>query len=59
MNIFHRKSPLERALEGLAAASTSGPVLRAAKITAGVLGGAATITGLSAAVSSARRGTRQ
>lgn len=59
MNLFHRKTPLERALEGLAAVSTSGPALRAAKITAGVLGGAVTLTGLSAAVSSARRGTRQ
>ena len=50
MNLFHRKTPLERALEGLAAVSTSGAALRAAQITAGVLGGAVTLSGLRAAV---------
>lgn len=56
MKLFHRKSAWERTLEGLVAAATGRSVRRAAKITAGVAGGAATLTALSAAVSSARRG---
>jgi hypothetical protein len=55
MRIFHRKSAWERALEGVVAVATARSLRRTAKITAGAVGGAATITALSAAVSSARR----
>jgi hypothetical protein len=55
MKLFHRKSAWERALDGVVAAATARSVRRAAKITAGAVGGAATLTALSAAVSSARR----
>jgi hypothetical protein len=55
MKIFHRKSAWERALEGVVAVATARSLGRTAKITAGAVGGAATITALSAAVSSARR----
>jgi hypothetical protein len=56
VKIFHRKSAWERALEGVAAVTTGRVVRRTAKIAGGVVGGAATLTALSAAVSSARRG---
>ena len=56
MKLFHRKSAWERALEGVAAAATARSLGRTAKMTASAVGGAATITALSAAVSSARRG---
>ena len=59
MKIFHRKSTWERALEGVVAAATARSVRRMAKITAGAVGGAATLTALSAAVSSARRGNEK
>jgi hypothetical protein len=55
MKIFHRKSAWERALEGVVAATTARSLGRTAKITAGAVGGVATLTALSAAVSSARR----
>jgi hypothetical protein len=55
MKIFHRKSAWERALEGVVAVAAARSARRAAKITAGAVGGAATLTALSAAVSSARR----
>jgi hypothetical protein len=55
MKIFHRKSAWERALEGVVAAATTRSLGRAAKMTASAVGGAATLTALSAAVSSARR----
>jgi hypothetical protein len=56
MKIFRRKSVWQRALEGVVAVATARPARRTAKITAGAVGGAATLTALSAAVSSARRG---
>ena len=59
MKIFHRKSAWERALEGIAAVSAANVVRRTAKIAGGVVGGAATLTALSAAVSSARRGEKK
>ena len=55
MKIFHRKSAWERALDSVAAVTTARSVRRSAKIAGGVVGGAATLTALSAAVSSARR----
>jgi hypothetical protein len=57
MKLFHRKSAWERALEGAVAVASGRVVRRAAKITGSVVGGAATLTALSAAVSSARRGS--
>ena len=54
MNIFHRKSTLERLLDGVAIVAATGVARRAAKVTLGVVGGAATATAISAAVSSAR-----
>jgi hypothetical protein len=59
MRIFRRKSPWQRALESVAAVSTARPVRRTAKVTAGVASAAATLTALSAAVSSARHGDRK
>ena len=56
MKLFHRKSAWERALEGVAVVATARAVRRTGKITAGVAGAAATLTALSAVVSSARRG---
>ena len=50
MKLFHRKSAWERALEGVAAVAAARSVRRTAKITGSVVGGAATLTALSAAV---------
>ena len=55
MKIFRRKSAWERALEGVVTVAAARSVRRTAKVTAGAVGGAATLTALSAAVSSARR----
>lgn len=54
MSILRRKSTPERVLDAVTAALTSGEVRRGARWVAGVIGGAATATALSAAVSSAR-----
>ena len=54
MSIFRRRSTPERVLDAVAAAFTSGEVRRGARWVAGVIGGAATATAVSAAVSSAR-----
>jgi hypothetical protein len=54
MSIFRRRSTPERLLDAVTVAVTSGEVRRAARWVAGVLGGAATVTAVSAAVSSAR-----
>jgi hypothetical protein len=59
MKLFHRKSAWERALEGVAAVASARLVRRTAKITGSVVGGAATLAALSAAVSSARRGSEK
>jgi hypothetical protein len=59
VRIFHRKSVWERALDGVAGAATARSVRRTAKIPGGVVGGAATLTALSAAVSSARRSSEK
>jgi len=54
MWIFTRKSKWDRLLEAVMATTESSVVRRAAKVTLGVVGGAATATAMSAAVSSAR-----
>ena len=54
MSIFRRRSTPERVLDAVAAAFTSGELRRGARWVAGVIGGAATATAVSAAVSSAR-----
>jgi hypothetical protein len=54
MWIFTRKSKWDRLLEALTAATAKSGMRRAAKVTLGVMGGAATATAMSAAVSSAR-----
>jgi hypothetical protein len=54
MWIFTRKSKWDRVLEGVMATAGSAAVRRAAKVTAGIVGGAATATAMSAAVSAAR-----
>ena len=54
MSIFRRKSTPERVLDAVTAAVNSGEVRRGARWVAGVIGGAATATAVSAAVSSAR-----
>jgi hypothetical protein len=54
MSIFRRRSTPERVLDAVTVVVTSGEVRRAARWVAGVVGGAATATALSAAVSSAR-----
>lgn len=54
MSIFTRKSKWERLLDAATATTGSSAVRRAAKVTLGVVGGAATATAMSAAVSSAR-----
>ena len=54
MSIFTRKSKWERLLDAAMATTGSSAVRRAAKVTLGVVGGAATATAMSAAVSSAR-----
>ena len=54
MWIFTRKSKWDRLLETVMATTASSWVRRAAKVTLGVVGGAATATAMSAAVSSAR-----
>ena len=54
MWIFTRKSKWDRLLEALMATTASSGMRRAAKVTLGVVGGAATATAMSAAVSSAR-----
>jgi len=59
MRLTRRKSTLEKVLEGVAAAASINTVRRASKWSLGLLGGAATATAVSAAVSSARhRGER-
>ena len=54
MSFFRRKSTPERVLDAVTAVVASGGVRRGARWTAGVIGGAATATAVSAAVSSAR-----
>ena len=54
MRLTRRKSTWEKALESVTAAVSIGTARRASKWTLGVLGGAATATAVSAAVSSAR-----
>jgi hypothetical protein len=54
MWIFTRKSRWDRLVEGVLATTGNSVVRRAAKVTLGVVGGAATATAVSAAVSSAR-----
>lgn len=54
MSIFRRRSTPERVADAVVAAFTSGAVRRGARWVAGVVGGAATATAVSAAVSSAR-----
>ena len=54
MSLFRRKSTPERVLDAVAALVASGGVRRGARWVAGVIGGAATATAVSAAVSSAR-----
>jgi hypothetical protein len=59
MRLTRRKSTLERVLEGVTAAASIETVRRTSKWALGVVGGAATATAVSAAVSSARqRGQR-
>ena len=55
MRLTRRKSTLEKVLEGVTAAASIGTVRRASKWALGVVGGAATATAVSAAVSSARQ----
>jgi hypothetical protein len=55
MRMFHRKSNWERFMEAVATVTPLGAARRAGKVTLGLLGGAATATAISAAVSSARR----
>lgn len=55
MNLFHRKSAWERVLDGATTIANAGAARRAAKVTLGVVGGAATATAISAAVSSVRQ----
>jgi hypothetical protein len=59
MSIFRRRSTAERVLDAVTAAFTSGEVRRGARWVAGVIGGAATATAVSAAVSSARSKERR
>jgi hypothetical protein len=54
MSILRRKSTPERVLDAMTAAVSSDAVRRGARWAAGVIGGAATATAVSAAVSSAR-----
>ena len=54
MSIFRRKSTPERLLEAVTVLVASDGVRRGARWVAGVVGGAATATAVSAAVSSAR-----
>ena len=54
MRLFKRKSRWERILDAMAAAMAKGGLRRMAKVTAGVVGGAAAATAASAAVSSIR-----
>ena len=54
MRLFRHKSKWERILDATAAAMAKGGLRRAAKVTAGVIGGAAAATAASAAVSSIR-----
>jgi hypothetical protein len=54
VGIFHRKSTWERAWDSVAMLAGTGAARRAAKVTLSVVGGAATATAISAAVSSAR-----
>jgi hypothetical protein len=54
MSIFRRKSTPERVLAAVTALVASDGVRRGARWVAGVVGGAATATAVSAAVSSAR-----
>ena len=59
MRLMHRKTTMERVVEAVAAAAALGGVRRASKWALGVVGGAATATAVSAAVSSARQRGRQ
>lgn len=54
MRLFRHKSKWERILDATAAAMAKGGLRRAAKVTAGVIGGAAAATAASAAISSIR-----
>lgn len=54
MSIFRRKTTPERVLDAVTAVIASGQARRGARWLAGVIGGAATATAVSAAVSSAR-----
>jgi len=54
MSIFRRKTMPERVLDAVTTAASSPAVRRGARWVAGVVGGAATATAASAAVSSAR-----
>lgn len=54
MRIFRRKSRWERLLGAAVATMAKGGLRRAAKVTVGVVGGAAAATAASAAISSIR-----
>jgi hypothetical protein len=54
MRLFRHKSKWERILDATAAVMAKGGLRRAAKVTGGVIGGAAVATAASAAVSSIR-----
>ena len=54
MNIFRRKSTPERVLDTVTALAASDGVRRGTRWVAGVVGGAAGVTAVSAALSSAR-----
>jgi len=54
MRLFRHKNKWERILDATAAAMAKGGLRRMAKVTAGVVGGAAAATAASAAVSSIR-----
>ena len=55
MHLFHRKNLWERMWDGATVLAATGPARRVAKVTLGLVGGAATATAISAAVSSSRQ----
>ncbi len=59
MRLTRRKSTVERVLEGVTTAASIETVRRASKWALGIVGGAATATAVSAAVSSARQRGQQ
>jgi hypothetical protein len=59
VRLLRRKSTMERVLDAVAAATALRGVRRGTKWTLGVVGGAATATAVSAAVSSARQRGQQ